>query len=246
MTRRRGGLGRAIVSPSRSVVVAATPIPATITGLRTWGIASAYAGAADSAVGTLADSSGNAYTFTAAGGEEPTYKTNIANGQPSLLFAGAHRIRNANVPAQGTGPFSFYIVVKPTGPSGYQNLWTLGTADVAKACFAVMNGSTLEWGLYGGAFHETGTTLATNGIHVVLCRYDGTTCYSYVNGSATADPSAASPAFNLDTNGLSIGAGTGFTQYFTGHVLEWAMYDGCITADDVTTIQTYAAARYGI
>lgn len=244
MTRRRGGLGHAIVG-GRRVSTATAFAPSDISGMRVWGKADTLALNDNDLVATMADSGSFGYTFTAAGAARPTFKTNIANGLPGLLFDGAgNKLRNADVPAQGVGAFSFYVVLKAVNTGGYRNAWTLGTAALNKACFLSTNGDVIEYGLYGGAFLSTTTPFGTTLVRTVLVRYDGTTFYSYRDGVATTPATATSPAFNLDTNGLSIGSD--FGQNWWGYIFEWGMYDGMITVDDVASIQAYVAAKYAL
>ena len=224
--------------------------PSDVSGLTLWLKADAITGKSD---GDLLDQwddlSGNAFHATASGALRPTYKTNIENGNPAVLFSGAQRMDTTGysnlVAAANSAAFA---VVRLTDYS------------LASSQAIIFESSFSRWGLSfntsgvgRGTIFTTGTVsrgtgAATDGVITLLdMRHDSSLGSSGLQvktlGSALDQQAVANQTFNA--NLAQIGGVSGVSRPATGYFFEIITYNSALSDTDRTNLRNYLATEWG-
>ena len=181
---------------------------------------------------TTADASGNGYTGTLAGGTAFAAGM-IGNG---TSYNGSNAYINLGNPAafpSGTAARSMCTWAKAnTTSSGYRWVVAYGTANIGKAMFIGMSGSTLVGGSYGDDIQSTNFWAGGVWKHVCLA-YDGSTARLYGNGTLLT---SASKSWNLTKSQAYIGQQVGGGEFWNGFIDEVRIYNRALSAAEVTDI----------
>lgn len=203
------------------------------------------------------DSSGNANHATgAAGTGSCVYKTNIANGQPAILFDGE---RGFTFPAvmPNAKTYTKWAVVKFTVTNTVQAIWCDGTALVNKHLlytagdqYPILAHSgplvTSSIGVGTSTFHLLVGTAATNFLGIVTRVVGQVWVDGRWGGTSRYDKGEL---WNTDTS-LSLGGATGLapgTIYgFSGYFLEGGVFKRGIGGGVWNDYKAYLADRFGL
>jgi chitodextrinase len=207
------------VSTSNIVTVTVSPPPTSTTLLRYWTL--------DQTSGTTAaDVSGNSGSATLVGG--PTWTTGVVGN--GLDFNGTSAYLNAG----NIGPAKFSL-------SAWVNVSTTATSDwhaiVIKQNsygFEMSNGRVYASVGNGSAWTNTVQATIPSGVwkHIVQT-YDGTTNRLYIDGALVA---SGAGAFTNSSANLLIGSWNGSSEYFKGKIDEVRVYNGALTATEVSLL----------
>ncbi len=202
-----------------------------------WYEASAEAYSNNATATTFHDQSGNGFDLTATG--TPTFKTNIVNGQPAILFNGSTDYYTRT----GVGPFgdfSAFVVVD-----------TLAGGDYGLVCEAAGGIQFVRYGqgpanvitAYDGT-GVTSTTLPTaQGTWILLEVVRSGTGFSfYANGTAvgTGTGSGAGMSFG------ELGGVAGAVILLNGYIAEVTLFNSALNTTDRQTEETRLIAKYAI
>lgn len=240
------------------------PIPMQISGLVSWHDASFAAGlwqnstrtavatANADVIGAWDDRSGNGYHITqATTGFKPTLRTNIQNAKNGLRFDGADDfLSNVSYPDFGDN-YSFFLVAKYAAAGDTdQGLFdvTKGTINTGFALYLVnipavrfgaMDASSIKT-VTGGDLRD-GVAKLHRGVN------SGTSISYHVNTVAVAT-SATYTAPNPNTlNTLTVGRLFGLaSQSLNGDIFEILIYNRTLTAQEISYIEAYANAKWGL
>ena len=223
---------------------AAAFTPASIAGLRIWQDAAQITGLNDGdTVSSWSDSSGNGLALTqATGTKQPLYKTGIFGSQPAVLFDGvddelviashSFSLTAGTIFAVYRATAGSYAVVRVNNDldstywrfagdgNGY---WPLFRISRAPGYPAAMPGSG------AGAYVVDVSTATQKEV--------------WVNGvSKGTQASTFQSPDRVNMGGIVVGG----SPRMTGYVAEWGMYDSALSGANLTALQNYLAAKYGL
>lgn len=217
------------------------PVASPTLWLRGDGITGLTDGAA---VPTWTDYSGNGYTVAQAGAGKPTYSaTGGANGTPAALFTSTSS-QYLTTTAPQTASQTIVTVVKLTtvtteaivgssAAAGLELRFTTGSSEILRENTASI------------AIDATVPTAGTTFIRSVT--FTSAASYAfYLNGTQTK-AGTTSATLTTASNFVQIGRnGAGNSEYLNGLLSEVLIYPRALTTGELSTIDHYLAARYGI
>lgn len=239
--------------------------PDAVTGLLAWFQPSTL-GANGTAVSSWTDSSGNGnHAVQATAGKQPTVETGVMNGYSGVVFDGTTDILSTgNLALSGTDDAMLYVVYADrSAGTARQMVAELGpTYEGNTNAFGLSNeiGSWPMFGSRSAAIYSRKcgrSQIATPTTpKIVACRIDRSQRYGaaeiIVNGKQESLPVAqlnASHGANFGALPLNLGAREGSgTQslWFTGVILEAAIYSSRHVSQTKRGIEAYFAQKYGI
>jgi hypothetical protein len=239
-----------LINPA-GVAYVATFNPASVAGLLGWWKADSLFALADGdPVSVWPDSSANGRNATQSGGARPVFKTNILNGQPTVLF-------------RNTGVRQFMTLATQIDTSGAVPLWT---AFVVMKLFGSQGtGSDLmALGAAGGIYGDNSCEISA---------YNGWVTFN-AQGSARTFGADQSPAWHVFTthnavagpkmyiDGISrtlnvgtivstnnfglIGTTPGQIYLSDGYIAEILIYNSILSDANRGAVETYLKAKYGL
>lgn len=231
-----------LVIKAASSTMPAAVQPNTISGLKFWFKADALVLANGASVATWTDSSGNGLDATGAGVLQPTYVTNVLNGQPVVRFNGGNYLLTAS--ATGTQPITVFLVSKQANVvnRGYGKIpfaWNGGKPMIYGNQAAYTSGRWYSgsdvnftspdvntWILYNGLASSTGSSIAVN------------------NGTpTTGDAGASNPNGTMEIGGMN----TNTTTYgYIGDIAELIVYNGALTNFQKDGVVRYLQKKYAL
>ena len=221
-------------------VAAFSPKDISHNGLVLWLAANNITGLADNdSVAQWDDFSGeNNHATQATGGSQPTYKTGILNGQPSVRFDGSSDFLNV-VMAQSP-PYTVITVCRTPANDGSVRPWIGQPPLLAKWSQASrwIKGYTPS----GGHFIEytDAAYIDSNVITSLLLNPSGTSSQLYFNGGYKAGASIThSSISNFDIGRSPHG-------YYSGDIHEIIIYDHILSAINRGAVEKYLSDKYGI
>lgn len=218
--------------------------PASIPGLRIWQDAAQITGLNDGdAVSSWADSSGNGLALTqATGTKQPLYKTGIFGSQPAVLFDGVDDELLIASHSFSMTAGTLFAVYKAT--------------DSSYGVVKVNNDFAQQWWRYGGDGNGYWGIFYTGRIGGYPAAMPGPNVATYlvdvstpsqkmvlVNGVSKGTQSVAFETPDRVNMGGIVVAGT---PRMTGYIAEWGMYDSALSGANLTALQNYLAAKYGL
>ncbi|MEH2032342.1 MAG: hypothetical protein V7K67_22305 [Nostoc sp.] len=200
-------------------------------------------------VGSISDSSGNNITATASGTAQPTYKTNIINGYPALLFNGSTNyldLGNANLIAD-PGDFVIFQVVN----YGTTASCSYGGGNATSGNWGLQMSCTNDYSVAGGSLVQTNLTMSLNTWYIKAFARLSNVWKSWVNGGTNISGGSNSGAIRGVSGGYEnrdiIGAKwDGSAQNFTnGYIAETTIVLSPTLAN-INSIGAYYSSMYGI
>lgn len=249
--------------------------PDDISGCMLWLKADSISGSDGDDVTAWSDSSGEGHNVTVPSGasNRPHYKTNIMNGQPTILFNGSNEeyltttgIDDVIRGGQGTD-FTVFLAVKPTSVSTnnqlmfgsyYTSAWqsvSLGR-NSNKLAMGIDNASKFK--VLGkdtdGDVSTSGSALSDDTGYVVSCAYDDSEniMWQFINGTQTdketsfecgANSAGAPTMGGIATAGRG---GTTISNEYTGHIAEVIVFNSLLSERNMVDVNHYLGNKYGI
>ena len=207
---------------------------------------------------TAAPGVGSAKDFTQSSSSvKPTYKTNVQNGKPAAYFDGGDAMASsASVDLSGTNAITFFLVFRPTVLSGTNILLELSANyNSSQGGFvAYIASNNLTGGHHGDidyADFTHNTTLAINTTYlasVVLDKSLGTNEPTvWINGASSGSRSHNGNNTNaFDSATLYLGARNQNAVFYTGYIMEFALYSSALGTTDRQTVETYLNSKWAI
>jgi len=207
--------------------------PNKISGLTLWLQASSIAQSNGTTVSSWPDSStagNNAIQST--GADQPTFETNVINGQPALLFDGAHDWMAA---PSLTGQTIFVVANHTDGGTNFTDYRRM-----------VDNGDTFGYSIFGVSGNSTyNPTAFPRGITASNFWVNGTNTLSAGTLSTFRIVSAVATSPSTNTTWIGTYTGSG-AQLFKGNMSEVIIYSGALTTAQRTGVENYLSSKYGI
>lgn len=236
-----------IVTPGSTTLVMSQSdmaLPGDVRGLACWLEADQLRGTYDDgdAVTLWPDISGRGIDASDATG--PTYDADGINGLPALLFdAGGEAMSLVSrSPTTGSGSAPYTIITVFT------------RADAAASTHTIMAAPSGGWILYtdssnvckadvGSGTVTLGTVTATNTPQIASFVYGGSDAYGRLNQGAWSVIASASAH---PGNAPIIGANSGGSLDLDGRVAAVFIFDRALGLDELTRVENYLAAKYGV
>ncbi len=239
-------------------------IPTGLANLLFWYKADAITGLTDGAsLTSWPDSGPNGWHITTIAGTAPTWRTNIKNGLPAVLFGGAGLLElpaAALAAFQNKGAGTVYVVINETSAAG-------GAVQILRASAATAGPGRFAWAhtssqlQLGGrrldadtfvSFNDqafaTSTWYVENGSidwtnNVGVARQSGGTPTTHASMFASGGGSSQNAASAvIDVGGNSSSS----SQYLTGYIAEIFAFDRILTTSEQQQMDSYCSDRYGI
>jgi hypothetical protein len=230
--------------------------PASVAGLRLWLDASQIAGKSDGdLIDQWDDASGNGYHVTAAGALRPTYKVNIENGKPAVLFSGAQYLtgtQRQNLIASNN--YAIFVAAKVADLSLAAAQYFVSDLGSRLIVYSDTSGNLQARHTDSVGAFDRNAGAGTNGVAYVFdVRHDegyggadtrrhevkrsgGTSTGNFGIGALTATGA---------TDAMYFGGRSGVSRFVTGHVFEYIIYNSSVSDADRTSIRNYLATKYG-
>jgi len=193
----------------------------------------------DDAVASWADSSGNGNTLTQASGvNRPIYKTNIKNSLPAVLFGASQYMDSAAFGVALAQPGTVIIAAKAPAE-----------VTVSHQAFSGQTG-TARWVIYlvSDAYHlfassDIAGDTATIDEWVILTSVVNGASSSLQKNTATAVTGNAG-TYALD--GVRLGGSSVPDAHWLSYILEVLVFSSALSAGNITNVQNYLSAKWGI
>lgn len=226
----------------------------SISGLTLWVKADSLVLSDNDPVPTWADQSGGAHNFTqVTGGNQPTYKTNIINGLPAVLFDGSTSFMTgpAASSVMSTTAHTTFLVFQAvaggastlTPTSAFSGNALIYTPSFASYSITLghdaNNNLTKIWtNGYDGAHNGISQVINYNTPYRIVYYHDGTNINSDLNSSPFT-----SAALGTVTNAsnLQMGDGVGF---FNGYIAEYIVFNRQLTDSEIAQVDAYLASKW--
>jgi hypothetical protein len=204
-------------------------------------------------IGTWRDKSGNARHVTASSdAKRPTYKVATHNGRSSIYFDGVNDnfIITSSI-LSGMSGYSIFMVRQWEVP-GVTGVIFAGSNNTFEYV-AVLAGSVTGRRSYISAGNYGSTATLSLSSSVVSLIYDGTKSNNATrlvrrtNGAQDALSFAGTiPATSEAHTSITIGSLTDSANWFKGYILEIVVLSSTATADKISQMERYLAAKWGI
>ena len=242
----------AVGSAAYTILAYWTPAIPTTSGAASslmWFKADSLGTCSSARVSSLADSSGNGHTATqGTSGKQPQCQDSQINGLPALYFSNGRPDWLAITSPPTLTSATAFVVFKAAYTSG---AW-LGGGSGGSGLVYFLNGAngfqTME-GSYDGAIGSGGTNLNGNAWFQVASTWANASSYTFklYNGSATVSDGGGSSTTNITGTTAFIGGDYDGTNHgYTGWIAEIVVYPSVLSATDITQVQGYLHARYGL
>lgn len=223
---------------------AAAFTPASIAGLRIWQDAAQITGLNDGdTVATWSDVSGNGLDLTAPSvSARPIYKTAIFGSQPAVLFDGVDDQLQISSHTFSLTAGTIFAVYRATAGS-YAVVRVNNDSDATYWRYAV-NGNGY-WPLFRVTRLATyPAAMPGSGVGAYVVDVSTATQKEvWVNGVSKGTQASTFQSPDRVDMGGATGAGG---PVMTGYVAEWGMYDSALSGANLTALQNYLAAKYGL
>ncbi len=222
----------------------ATPFtPLSIAGCQLWLDASQLTGLSNNdPLSTWTDFSTHSRDATQSGGARPTYKTNVKNSLPAILFvASSSQYMTGSLTL--SQPVTLFAVVKHTssGPQTF-NFYFDGTTN--RLALLRLDTSTPGYEAYAGSDAAITVSADTNW-HYLTAVVNGSSSIVANNGSATTGLAAGSNSL-----GSTYILGGGYVPtpgaFMDGYIAEFIVYDTALSSGDRTLVQNYLISKWSL
>ena len=188
----------------------------------------------DDPITTAADASGLGNSLTAAGTERPTFKTNVKNGLPAMLFVNASSTRLAGSVVSGTAK-TWAFVYRASADSN----------AVASTTDGVGNYTNFAGAGYFAEFRTARidnypATMPTSGDVVIIGTSSSSAYEVFVDNVSAGSQSAAFTAgdfLRLGRNGLG-------NVYFNNYIFEYVEFNEAFNSTQRNNLFSYLSTRW--
>lgn len=230
--------------------------PSDVSGLTLWLKSSAITGKSDGdLIDQWDDLSGNGYHATASGALRPTYKTNIENGKPAVLFSGAQYLastqRNNLI---NNNNYAIFIAAKVADLSLAASQYFLSDLNTRLIMYTTSGGVLTGRHTYsGGSFDMSAGAGTDNAVFIFDMRHDegygGADVRRHqvkrsggaVNGNFAVGPFVTTGG----TDTVYLGGVSGLSRFLTGHMFEVIIYNSSVSDANRTNVRDYMATELG-
>lgn len=207
-------------------------------------------------VGRIEDQSGNGYHLTqGTAGARPTWIADIGNGYPGLYCDGGDYLWNAAAPNY-TNPSGTVIMILHSGDSVSDRcpFTYCRNSDTYYLQFYKSSTNVLGYAIrYGGSpvsTSFTGQALGSGTFAICIVSSDDVNYYGRINGSdqLVGGSNNGNWCNGTTLNRLGIGAlaRPSVANYWLGHIMEVITYETYISGNDLTFVEEYLSAKWGI
>ncbi len=218
------------------------PVP-SIAGCQLWLDAGQLTGLSNNdPLSTWTDFSTHGHNATQSGSARPTYKTNVQNGIPAILFAAASTqfVTGALTLSQ---PMTLFAVVKHLN-TGHTYEFYLD-CDTNRVAFLRLDQAAPGFEVYAGSDGFTTVAQDTNW-HYLTGVVNGSSSIVTVDGSATTGLTAGSnslgPNFFIGASNAVISG----RAPMDGYIGEFIIYDTALSSGDRVLVQNYLKSKWGL
>lgn len=221
--------------------------PSDIAGLTRWYKADALSLNDNDAVATWTDSSGNVNATQGTGANQPTYKTNIVNGKPIVRFNGTSTrlsIGDLSALTAAEGFIVIKTVADPAAGLSSGGLWEIGTEPFVTHFSFSADGTIYDQ--FGTNARKTTVNPATSlaaAFNIYSVYSAANDWQSYLNGVSLFSTAVNTAAF---TATATLGSDTAATNFLSGDVAEFILYNAKLSAGDRTNVLSYLTSKYGL
>ncbi|HWY79757.1 MAG TPA: hypothetical protein VNW29_05375, partial [Candidatus Sulfotelmatobacter sp.] len=232
-------------------------MPTDLAAVQAWFRSDQITGVSDGgSVNSWTDLSGNGYTATqSATSQQPVYKANMLNGQPTVHFNGSQYLQLLPASlgiANSTGGLSLFAVIKSA--SATQRVVSLSTpTGTDRAVMGRTNGSAFmaDGKRLDSDSTQTlsGGTYTTNNFSVddAIFNYSSRNLNIFSSGTSQATTTTFQTVGNTSaTNSKSILIGSDNTNGLNGDIAEVIIVNSALSTADRANIETYLGNRYGL
>lgn len=222
---------------------AAAWTPASIPGLLLWLDANQITGLNDGdAVATWTDASGNGYNATqGSASARPIYKTGILNSRPVVRWDGVDdRLTNATFAVNQ--PCTWFAVVRTTGgDAAFRFVLDAAAGTVRQAIFYSV--APTKWTSFAGSLVDESGTTGGSVWRSIQTVFDGASSSLIVAGVTTS----GNPGSSALSGGYVLGRVVNETGFqFGGDIAEIGCYNSVISGANLSALQSYLNAKYGL
>jgi Concanavalin A-like lectin/glucanases superfamily len=188
---------------------------------------------------TILDQSGNTDNGTISGVYTLGSTALVADGEPSILIAGAGHVTGMTGSLPIAGPFTLELWCKPSAST--QSTWLFDVCTNAQKGWGVSlsSGKPAYVAKWIAGYNGTGYALTAGNVYYIVVTVDGSNNLTiYRNASSIYSVATSIP--NADSISATIGSKGDSSAYFSGNIAKVAVYDKALTPTQVTA--HYAAA----
>lgn len=205
-----------------------------------WIDTSQFAGLSDNdPISTATDASGNGNNFTQTGGARPTYKENITNSLPAMLFvhSSSQFLTRNTISATAA---TWWIVYQPDTITAIE-VEIVGSGP-GTSYYRFSGDGNGYFGAYRNArINGYPTAVPTSGINILVGLSTDSTYNIWINGSAQGAQSADFDAGPVGT--INLGADSGGGKTWNGYIFEFGMCGSDQTASR-SSLETYLTDKW--
>ena len=228
--------------------------PSDISGLTLWMKADQLSLNDGDPVSTWTDQSSNHLSFAqGTAGAKPTYKTNIVNGKPAVLFDGGDFLTSDSVPYSTLYPQNcqqtMFIIMNNTSPTSGET----GSRAFYWGHEAWGDGMYVAYYCYysGTAYFDNGSGRVSGAIpggwldnwHTVILKKNSSNYQSIsIDGSVIANLSSDA-SFSTNTAYPAM-IGTFFSKYYIGYIAEIIIFNKPLSSQELSDMGTYLNNKY--
>jgi hypothetical protein len=230
--------------------------PSILPDLKLWLAADRISGLVDGdPVTTWADLSGQGNNATqGTGAAKPTYKTNIVNGRPALLFDGVDDFLDVPAPIEAllqTSTKSVFAVVKWVTLVNNTRIFTLANgAAQTRFSLGIISGFnyyliyTTGSATQSNSIMTGGAAPSTSVAQIFDVTQNGTALAGYVNG--TLGNSVNDAGTTAPNTAGTVGSNQGGSLWANVYICEIVAYDTALSASDRARVRRYLGAKYSV
>jgi hypothetical protein len=192
------------------------------------------------------DKSGNGRNFTqATAAKQPTTGTRTQNGRNVIDFDGSSdELSRTDTAALRPSTFTLFIVIARDSKAGRQDIFSNGNAlqfATNNYIAAISTAAQAFLGRTPSSVLTAGTISAASTLRYV---HNGSTITGAINGVATLNTSSTIGTDN--TGGAFIGSALNASSWYDGVIGEIIFVGSVLTADQITSTESYLATKWGL
>ncbi len=213
--------------------------PLSIAGCQLWLDASQLVGLSNNdPLSTWTDFSTHGHNATQSGGARPTYKTNVQNGQPAILFslASSQYMTGSLTLSQ---PMTMFAVVQHVGGTNYQFYLD---GDTHRIAFVRDPTGSPGYEVFAGSDAKASVSIDSNW-HYLAGIANGASSVVSVDGSATTGLDCGADSLGAT---YYLGVNAAVTAFTDGYIAEFIIYDTALSAPNRVLVENYLKAKYGL